>query len=261
MRNLLAVTCALAVFATVALAACGGDGGASEDDFVAEVDAICADTAHRVSDLYAAEGAPDSNAELESFSKKRVPISERAQEQAKAIEPPEELAGEYDTYLAARQKIVDLVLEQGKAAAAGDGRRAIEIDGELSAANEAAIAPAGELGLVTCAGRLPAEQEEEVATVLERVQLTSDPAQCSEDYTDNIVEGAGGLSACEQAERRGDPGQPDSIEITSIEGTDHLTASAKTTASGGKFDGRVTEISLVYEDGRWKVDEFALTRE
>jgi hypothetical protein len=161
------------IAAALVLAGCGGGddgGGASEEEFIAEVDAVCTQTSEEIEALYAESGDPSNVSQLDALLAKRLPISEQAQEQVEAIEPPDELADEYDQYLSQRREFISLLQEQKQAAERGDDARAAELDREIAKAGQGHTLTAGELGLEFCAGK-PVADDEAFAAELDDVCL------------------------------------------------------------------------------------------
>src|SRR5262245_17000748 len=111
----------------------------------------------------------------------------------------------------------------------------------------------------TAASVLSADQRAEIEALLVETQTHSDPAHCTEVYTDRLVANGGGLSRCRKIERQG--GGPDSVEVVSVVGNDDGTATARMIAHGGNFDGVTSTAGLVYEDGGWKLDDFTLDQQ
>ena len=87
---------------------------------------------------------------------------------------------------------------------------------------------------------------------------STDKAKCTEFDTQAFSEqnthekGAAAVKACE-AEADGD-NNADSIEVSSVE-VDGEKATAEATPSGSTLDGQTLSISLVEEDGQWKLDQ------
>jgi hypothetical protein len=126
------------------------------------------------------------------------------------------------------------------------------------------LAAAVTLTLAACGGDdggggLSSDEKDDITAVLERTQTTSDPAHCTEDYTEHLVEKVGGLAECRDQERAG--GEPDSIDVESLEGESGESATAVTVAHGGNFDGYEATLQLVFEDDRWKIDDFSLQQQ
>ena len=253
MTRFMRLIAVLAVAPVLVLAACGDDdGGDSTDDFIAEADAGCVEGAKEINELYAQEGIPQTFEEDVDLLSKRLPISEQGVEDASALEPPEEVADEYDEYLAQRETFVDLLRQQLQAGEAGNEAEYQGFGPQLQEAGDAIDEAGEEVGLEACAQILPEDQVEEVTAVLEE-GIKSDPANCTERYSESFLETIGGLEACREAESDSS-NDPDSVEISNVKGVDEVYATAEAVPSGGPNDGKTLFIELVFVDDSWKVD-------
>lgn len=244
----------IAVTPVLALAACGGDDeGSDKEDFIAEADAACIETSEEINELYAEEGLPQSFEEDVDLLAQRLPISEEGTETASTFEPPEDLADDYDEYLAARESFVDLLRQQLEVGESGDEGQFQSFGPRLKEQADTIDAAGEEVGLQACAQVLPEDQAGDVRAVIEDTATTGDPAHCTEDYTENFVESSGGPEECRKGEE--DPAnQADSVEISDVKGVDETYARGEVVPSGGPADGRTLIVELVFEDDRWKVD-------
>lgn len=245
---------ALAVAPVLVLAACGDDDDRSaNEEFIAEADAGCVETSRESNELYAKEGLPASFEEDVELLEKRLPISEEGVERASTVEPPEELADDYDEYLAERETFIDLLRQQLQVGQAGDEAAYIEFRGRLEDSSDVIDEAGRWVGLGACAQVLPEEQAEDVRAVIEDTATTGDPAHCTEDYTENYVEAGGGLEQCKSGESEAE-NQAESVEISDVKGVDEVYAIATAMPTGGSADGQELLVELVFEDGRWKID-------
>jgi hypothetical protein len=244
----------LAAATMMLMAACGGDDdGDSTEDFAAEADALCIETAEEVTALFNEEGIPQSFEEDVALLAKRLPIGEELLAEASDLDPPEDIADEYEAYLAELEENVALRNDALDAGEAGDESSYQSYLPRFEAQGDAIDAAAEASGLEACAGILPEDQVADVEAVIQDTATTGDPAHCTEDYTANFVESQGGPEACEQGER--DPAnQADSVAVTEVKGVDEVTARAEVTITGGPLDGDDAFVELIFEDGRWKVD-------
>jgi hypothetical protein len=243
---------ALAVTPVLVLAACGDDDGSSTDDFVADADAGCVESAKEINELYAAEGLPQSFEEAVALLDKRLPISEEGVQKASELEAPDDVADDYDEYLAQRETFIDLLRQQLQAGKAGDEDKFNGFNAQLDETSDAIDAAGEQVGLEACAQILPDDQVEEVTTVLEE-GIKSDPANCTERYTDTFVEAIGGPDACRESESDSS-NDPESVEVSDVKGIDEVYATAEAVPSGGPNDGKTLLVELVFEDDTWKVD-------
>jgi hypothetical protein len=169
----------------VFFAACGGGGGggddkgASAEDFLASVDAICADTSKQVTELQNTQGTPQTLEQLKAFLPKRLAISQSSQQDAEALEPPDELSDDYDAYLAKRREFIDSLVEQQQAAEKGDGAAATRLGQEQADLGGELTAAAARVGLSTCAGKAAPATSDDVASAanaacIERAEMIRD---------------------------------------------------------------------------------------
>jgi hypothetical protein len=97
--------------------------------------------------------------------------------------------------------------------------------------------------------------QEEITAAITSSATTSNPANCTEIETQRFVEqnqfekGEAAIAGC----KRPDGNRAESVEVSAIE-VDGEAAAAEAAVSGGAFDGQTLQISLVREDGRWKLD-------
>jgi hypothetical protein len=153
----------LAAVAALAIAGCGGDddtssttgtSGAtgvsgtplSQDEFVSQVNAICADGNDQVEAL----GTPPNDIKgLGDYAQQVLDISEPLLAQLEAITPPEDQQADYDAYVAAVNDQAELDQQLATAAQAGDTKEVQSIAQQLQANDTDSQAEA--LGLTECA--------------------------------------------------------------------------------------------------------------
>jgi hypothetical protein len=101
--------------------------------------------------------------------------------------------------------------------------------------------------------------EEAIEAAIVRSATTADPANCTEVETQAFAEqssdesGAAAVKECER-EAKDPSSNAKTVKVTKIK-VDGAEASADAAVTGGGFDGQVISISLVEEDGAWKLDE------
>ena len=101
-------------------------------------------------------------------------------------------------------------------------------------------------------------EEEAIVTTIETAATSTDPADCEVYSTQAFLEqteiesGAAAVKSCEESAEEG-AGDPDSVSVDAvvIEGSG---ATAEVAFEGGTFDGQTLEVSLVEEEGDWKLD-------
>jgi len=101
--------------------------------------------------------------------------------------------------------------------------------------------------------------EEAIEAAIVRSATTADPANCTEVETQTFIEqqsdesGAQAVKECER-EAKDASNNAKTVKVTKIK-IDGSEASADAAITGGGFDGQVVSISLLEEDGAWKLDE------
>jgi hypothetical protein len=101
--------------------------------------------------------------------------------------------------------------------------------------------------------------EEAIVTTIETSATSTDPADCEVYSTQafleqtEIVTGKAAVEACEEG-AEDDTNNPDSVSVDAIEVNDG-SATAEVAFEGGNFDGQTLAVSLVEEDGAWKLDQ------
>ena len=110
------------LLATVALAGCGGGSDRlTREEFVEQATAACARVEERVDAL----GEPQSLAEVETLGRELRGALGDGLEELRELEPPEELAGPFERYLATGDDVLEQLDRLAEAASAGD-RAAVE---------------------------------------------------------------------------------------------------------------------------------------
>jgi ABC-type glycerol-3-phosphate transport system substrate-binding protein len=116
------------------------------------------------------------------------------------------------------------------------------------------------LALAACGGGgSDSGDEEAIEAAIVRSATTTDPASCTEVETLAFAEqssdknGAAAVKECEK-EAKDPSSNAKTVKVTKVE-VDGAEASADAAVTGGGFDGQVISISLVEEDGAWKLNE------
>ena len=101
--------------------------------------------------------------------------------------------------------------------------------------------------------------EDKIASVIETSATSTDPADCEAlntiaflEQMEFEAEGQKAVESCEE-DAEDDSENPDSVSVEEVE-VDGSSATAQATFVGGGFDGQTLAISVVEEDGDWKVD-------
>jgi hypothetical protein len=141
----------LGLFAIVLVAGCGGGGrddGLSREEYVAQLDQICADFDERQKEI----GEPES---LEDVAEDGPEIQEEFEAAVQRVrdlgEPPEEIADDADRFLELAEEQLELIREIVEAARANDLQRAQEVAEEGESLDDESDRIATELGASSCA--------------------------------------------------------------------------------------------------------------
>lgn len=100
--------------------------------------------------------------------------------------------------------------------------------------------------------------EDKVVEVIETSAASTDPADCTALQTQRFNEqatfekGEAAVENCE-AEAKVTSDDPDSVKVSEVE-VDGERATATVESEGGSFDGQTVSVSLVDENGEWKLD-------
>lgn len=139
----------LVACAAIAIAGCGGDDDSSStggSDFVAQANAICVDVSTQSAAL-----TPPTN-EVQSFVKYTeggLAIIEPALKKMQALTPPEDQKQEFEAYLAAIKKQIQIEESMHDAAVAGNAQAVSALVKDLEA--DGTVQKAAALGFTECA--------------------------------------------------------------------------------------------------------------
>lgn len=139
--------CAAPVVVAVLLAGCGGDDRLSQADFQQRANAIC----EKYDKKIAALGSPSSPADIPAFVEKGIPLIEQGLAELRALNPPEDVAEEYDRMLDETEKAIPAARKLSDAAAKSDAEAVQKALQEGERADEASDRIATKLGLDRCA--------------------------------------------------------------------------------------------------------------
>jgi hypothetical protein len=145
MTGLVPVAIALAAGALLATA-CGGDEGLSREELISRGDAICEEYDQRTEQVE----DPESLNDVERFVEETRTLIRDGVDELKELEPPEELAEDYNAWIAQNEENLGLLDDLEAAAAAGDEAQVQEILAEAEQAGAQADRLAGEMGFEEC---------------------------------------------------------------------------------------------------------------
>jgi hypothetical protein len=139
-----------AIGVAVLMAACGGGGGGdqalSADEFRQQADAICAEYEGRINDL----GSPGSLDELPDFVDKVIPIIEEGNAKLADLDPPEELAGDWNQAMDLQDQNLDVAHDLQDAIHDKDTAKVQELLTKLNETDAQSNAIARKIGLEDC---------------------------------------------------------------------------------------------------------------
>lgn len=138
-------------FALLAAACGGGDGGGdrlTKAEFQSQANAICA----KYQDQLDALDTPTSIEEIPDLVDQALAILDKEIDEIAALNPPEELQGDFDKMLAASDKTKAAADDLSAAAKSGDQGAVQKALDEGNAASKEADQLAGNLGLDKCQG-------------------------------------------------------------------------------------------------------------
>ena len=214
------------VGAVVAAGGCGGGeqgGGREADAFPARADAVCSDRHRAVVEAYdkAREGGAKGAALDKATYRAQIEGESSLLSGLKGLDPPAGLDAAYAEFLSAHEHRRDVLEASEKAIEKGDTKAAAANGAREGALQDEVYALGRSLGLKTCAGAIPADQEPKARAAAER-----------------------GLK---------DRGAS-SVEILEIEGNDQY-AEVEALSTGGDFDSEVVNAHVQREADEWSLIE------
>ncbi len=115
----------------------------------------------------------------------------------------------------------------------------------------------GALAIASCGSS--ESDEGKIVSAIETGATSTNPADCEATSTVAFMEQSNegeGKKAVEECEKDAEAptGNPESVDVTEVE-VSGSEATANATFKGGTFDGQTIVISLVEEEGNWKLNE------
>ncbi len=146
MRRAAQAAFALAAGALLA-AACGGDdGGLSREELISQGDAICEEYDQRTQEI----PPPQSLDDVEGYAGETRSVIREGLDELKELQPPEELADDYNRWISQSEENLGLLDELEEAAAAGDEARTQELLTEAQEASARTDRLAADMGFEEC---------------------------------------------------------------------------------------------------------------
>jgi hypothetical protein len=246
----------VALIATVpllALAACGSDEEPDPGEFVADANQICLDTARKVAKARADTDAPRSPAQAATVIDGELPVRIEGLARLQELEPPEQLAASWATYVALQEERIS-AQEMGLAAAERDDPEAFaDYQVRFERLSDNLAEAGGALGLETCAELLPPAGQRDVAEVVEKLLTSFDSVRvCEEAVTERFIEAFyGDVEECIDARPA-----PDAVSLKLLDSGGVASTYAFVDVEVTDFLGekRQIRVELTFDDGAWKVD-------
>jgi hypothetical protein len=146
LRRVAPAAIALALGALPAAGCGGGDSGLSREELIARADAICEQYERRTEEVETPQGFED----IEQFAVETRTLIQEAVNQLGELEPPGELAEDYDRWIGQNEENLGLLEDVESAAAAGDEARVRDLLGEAQQASARTDRLAEEIGFEEC---------------------------------------------------------------------------------------------------------------
>ncbi len=239
------------------LAACGGGGAPSKQDFTAEANKACTDGTRKLTELNLEQGPATNPQEDAKFGAAQLSVREQNLKQMRQIEPSTEEKQAYESYLDLRQKSLDAQQAVITALKKNDSAAVKQLAAKFTESQAEVSKAADELGLDVCAAKLSISDSKAVGGVIGTYEATADPKlACKELVTPQFLKITDvTYSKCAAAlEKQNTNGElPESVDVTKVEGVDGTVATIEFKDVGGKYDGVPTKATLVYVDGKWKI--------
>ena len=146
MRRAGLVGVALALGALLGAGCGGGDSGLSREELISQADAICAEYEQRTEELEQPQDLDD----VEQFVGETRTLIQEGIDELRELEPPEELADDYNEWISQNEENLRLLEDLEAAAAAGDQAEVQELLTEAQEAGARADRLAGDMGFEEC---------------------------------------------------------------------------------------------------------------
>lgn len=266
MRDSRAVFLIVCLLCVCTVAACGDDdsgGGDSVEDFIAKADGFCADAARE--SLRNPQPTPTTAQEAVPVLQVSIKRRESLLADFEGLgDPPEEIADKWSRVIESQRTRLEDTREllrlsrQGVKATDPRYVRIVEAQSDSSdAENELQKA----MGSTACAEVLPPDERRRIVDFVTAWE-TRPFDDCAAVTTDDGIDLLWGtVEKCQQAQQdaRENPQElTKSLKVTQVEGIAEVSASVDATVVGGVNDGLKFTYTVVFQDGRYKVDAVTL---
>jgi hypothetical protein len=259
MRSSRTVFLILCLLCAGLVAACGDEenGGGSAEDFIADADQICKEAAEEV----IANPQPTPTTAEEA-----VPVLEASIERREGVladfealgDPPSDIADDWNQVLSSTEQRVEntkKLLKFAQEGVAATSERYASVVSESGDLEDEENKTFESLGSTACAEVLPPEEREEITALV--TEFETEPLDdCTEFMTDDAIDLLfGSVEECQRIQENPPPeGFTEEVNVTQIEGIADVTATVDASLKGGIGDGQKVTYTLVYVDGRYKID-------
>jgi hypothetical protein len=267
MRNCRAVFLILCLLCVGLVAACGDDnkssdsGGSDTEDFVAQADQLCIEVAREA--LANPQPTPTTAEEAVPILEESVRRREETIGDLEDLgEPPSEIATEWKKILAGSQErlaITKQLLKLSEQGVPADNQKYAGLVASSSESGDESKALYKQIGSTACAQVLPPSERKKIIDLV--TFWETQPLDDCEKYTtpDGIELAFGSVKACQKAQLNPPPeGFTQEVHVTHIEGIPKVNASVDASLEGGIGDGEKVTYTVVFLDGRYKVDAVTL---
>jgi hypothetical protein len=114
------------------------------------------------------------------------------------------------------------------------------------------------VGLAACGDNNSSADEDQITNAINAAATSGDPSACTKYQTvrfDEQTNAGKGQAAVRACEKSAEETAAEKVDVTDVQ-VDGDDATAKAKATGSIFDGQTLKISLVKENGQWKLDTF-----
>jgi hypothetical protein len=235
-----AVTIAIASLAV--LAACGEEEQPDPGEFLSEAERICLDTARGVAKVRAVADIPRSPAEAATLLDREIPVRTEGLTRLQALEPPDQLAPAWTSYLSLDEERVAAQQEGLDAAEQDDPDAFADYQVRFERLSDRLAETGTQIGLEACAELLPPAGQRDVAEVVERLLTSFDSGRvCEEAVTERFIDTRPAPDAV-SLKLLDSGGVASTYAFVDVEVTDFL---------GEK---RQLRVELTFDDNTWRVD-------
>lgn len=222
---------------------------ATPEGFVAQADAICTEIARAIAKNEKQYSAKTSAKESISIDEETGVLASERYEALAVLTPPEELASDFEGYLAKRKAVLKTFEASLEARREKDTRKAKKFQSRQNALIEQVNDLGRSIGLKACANTLPPSAEREVKDNLVRYFKKPDLATCKTLSTKSLLRSIGGLPKCVDrllASKK--------VTIDEINGVEGVRADAELVADA--YADTTILVGLIYEGGTYRINRY-----